>query len=89
MLHASCNTSDISFIIYLSVFKVFFSLFCSSVTIHFNLPDGQRKTAKAKVGDNLLDTVLQNQLDIDGYGWLPWFLHSMISGCLILDRPQQ
>lgn len=34
------------------------------------LPDGKRKPAKAKLGDNLLDVVLENQLDIDGYGLL-------------------
>jgi len=41
---------------------------CCSVTIHFKFPDGSRKTAKANVGENLLDAVLSNNLDIDGYG---------------------
>jgi len=41
--------------------------FCS-VTIHFKFPDGSRKTANAKVGENLLDAVLTSNLDIDGYG---------------------
>ena len=41
---------------------------CCSVTVHFKFPDGSRKTAKAKVGENLLDAVMSNNLDIDGYG---------------------
>jgi len=32
------------------------------------MPDGKRKAAKAKLGDSLLDVVLENNLDIDGYG---------------------
>ena len=47
-----------------------------SVTIHFKFPDGTRKTAKANVGDNLLDAVLSNNLDIDGYGMFVFFLSS-------------
>lgn len=39
-----------------------------TVTIHFVMPDGKRKAAKAKLGDSLLDVVLENNLDIDGYG---------------------
>lgn len=34
------------------------------------MPDGKRKAAKAKLGDSLLDVVLENNLDIDGYGKL-------------------
>jgi hypothetical protein len=40
----------------------------SRVTIYFKFPDGSQKTAAAKVGDNLLDAVISNHLDIDGYG---------------------
>jgi hypothetical protein len=36
--------------------------------IHFKFPDGTKKSANAKVGENLLDTVISNHLDIDGYG---------------------
>lgn len=32
------------------------------------MKDGTRKAAKAKLGDNLLDVVLENNLDIDGFG---------------------
>jgi len=39
-----------------------------TVSIIFKFPDGSRKTAKAKIGENILDAVLQNHLDIDGYG---------------------
>lgn len=39
-----------------------------TVTINFILPDGKRKEARAKLGDSLLDVVIDNNLDIDGYG---------------------
>lgn len=32
------------------------------------MPDGEKVTAKAKVGDNLLDVVIENNVDIDGFG---------------------
>ena len=41
---------------------------CCRVTIHFRFADGSKKTAKAAVGENLLDAALSNNLDIDGYG---------------------
>jgi len=56
------------------VIVVIFGIHCScelcycSVTVHFKFADGSKKTAKAKVGENLLDAVLSNNLDIDGYG---------------------
>ena len=43
-------------------------ILCCRITLHFVLSDGKRKTASAKLGDNLLDVVLENELDIDGYG---------------------
>ena len=39
------------------------------VTVNFVTPDGTKLPAKAKVGDNLLDIVIENDLDIDGFGW--------------------
>lgn len=39
-----------------------------TVSISFKFPDGTYKKAKAKVGETLLDAVLQSHLDIDGYG---------------------
>lgn len=50
--------------------------FCSSVPkpqkdlvkVTFLLRDGQRQEVKAKVGDNLLDIIVENSVDIDGFG---------------------
>ncbi|KAI0224263.1 Adrenodoxin-like protein 2, mitochondrial [Lamellibrachia satsuma] len=39
-----------------------------TVTVYFNLPSGEKKAAKAKIGDNLLDVIMENNLDIDGFG---------------------
>uniref|UniRef100_A0A8C0S833 Adrenal ferredoxin n=2 Tax=Canis lupus TaxID=9612 RepID=A0A8C0S833_CANLF len=38
------------------------------VTVHFVNRDGETLTAKGKVGDSLLDVVIENNLDIDGFG---------------------
>uniref|UniRef100_A0A1W7RHC0 Adrenal ferredoxin n=1 Tax=Agkistrodon contortrix contortrix TaxID=8713 RepID=A0A1W7RHC0_AGKCO len=38
------------------------------VTVHFINRDGDKLTAKGKVGDSLLDVVIDNNLDIDGFG---------------------
>ncbi|XP_076781300.1 adrenodoxin, mitochondrial isoform X2 [Arvicanthis niloticus] len=38
------------------------------VTVHFKNRDGETLTAKGKVGDSLLDVVIENSLDIDGFG---------------------
>ena len=38
------------------------------MTVYFNLPSGEKKAAKAKIGDNLLDVIMENNLDIDGFG---------------------
>ncbi|XP_039085079.1 adrenodoxin, mitochondrial isoform X1 [Hyaena hyaena] len=38
------------------------------ITVHFVNRDGQTLTAKGKVGDSLLDVVVENNLDIDGFG---------------------
>ena len=40
----------------------------SRVSITFVNPDGDKMEAKAKVGDNLLDVILENNVDIDGFG---------------------
>lgn len=34
----------------------------------FNLVDGRKLEAEGKVGDSLLDVVVNNDLDIEGYG---------------------
>ncbi|XP_037019769.2 adrenodoxin, mitochondrial [Artibeus jamaicensis] len=44
---------------------------CSSedkITVHFLNRDGEILTTKGKVGDSLLDVVVENNLDIDGFG---------------------
>ncbi|XP_045695248.1 adrenodoxin, mitochondrial [Phyllostomus hastatus] len=44
---------------------------CSSedkITVHFLNRDGEMLTTKGKVGDSLLDVVVENNLDIDGFG---------------------
>ncbi|XP_010593747.1 adrenodoxin, mitochondrial isoform X1 [Loxodonta africana] len=38
------------------------------VTVHFINRDGETLTAKGEVGDSLLDVVVENNLDIDGFG---------------------
>ncbi|XP_029771629.1 adrenodoxin, mitochondrial isoform X3 [Suricata suricatta] len=38
------------------------------ITVHFVNRDGETLTAKGKVGDSLLDVVVENNLDIDGFG---------------------
>ncbi|KAK9498928.1 hypothetical protein O3M35_003469 [Rhynocoris fuscipes] len=36
--------------------------------INFTLPNGEKVKAKGKEGDSLLDVVVNNNLDIDGFG---------------------
>ncbi|XP_055963469.1 adrenodoxin [Sorex fumeus] len=38
------------------------------VTVHFINRDGETLTTQGKVGDSLLDVVVDNNLDIDGFG---------------------
>ncbi|KAM5227121.1 adrenodoxin, mitochondrial [Hipposideros larvatus] len=38
------------------------------ITVHFLNRDGEVLTTKGKVGDSLLDVVIENNLDIDGFG---------------------
>ncbi|XP_008054749.1 adrenodoxin, mitochondrial [Carlito syrichta] len=46
----------------------FFSSSEDKVTVHFINRDGETLTAQGKVGDSLLDVVVENHLDIDGFG---------------------
>ncbi|XP_062571507.1 adrenodoxin-like isoform X1 [Saccostrea cucullata] len=39
-----------------------------AVTVHFIMPDGSRVSANSKVGENLLDIIVDNDIDIDGFG---------------------
>lgn len=43
-------------------------VFFCSVMVHFIMPDGSKQTAKTKVGENLLDIIVDNDIDIDGFG---------------------
>ncbi len=38
------------------------------VSVTFVKPDGSQVTAKSKVGENLLDIIIDNDVDIDGFG---------------------
>ncbi|XP_050784475.1 adrenodoxin, mitochondrial [Gopherus flavomarginatus] len=52
-------------------FGVFARAWLSSedkVTVHFINRDGDKLTAEGKVGDSLLDVVVDKNLDIDGFG---------------------
>ena len=51
------------FEIYQPFLLVFFS-----VTVYFVAPNGNKLEAQANVGDNLLDVVIENDVDIDGFG---------------------
>lgn len=48
--------------------KQFSKTSTEKVTIHFVTTSGERYTASAKVGDNLLDVVLDGDIDLDGFG---------------------
>lgn len=41
---------------------------CFRVTVTFVRANGERLKAEGKVGDSLLDIVVNNELDLDGYG---------------------
>ena len=43
-------------------------MFFCSATINLHLSTGENKTVEAKVGDNLLDVIIDNDLDISGFG---------------------
>lgn len=40
----------------------------NKVTVNFMNRDGEKITVKAPLGDSLLDVVVQQELDIDGFG---------------------
>lgn len=47
---------------------LFQSSYHSRVTINFIGREGNRIQTQAKVGDNLLDVIIENDIDIDGFG---------------------
>ena len=40
----------------------------SRVSLTFLMGDGEKLETKAKVGDSLLDVIIENDVGIDGYG---------------------
>lgn len=54
-------------ILYFYYINFFFSSE-DKITVHFINRDGDKLTAKGKPGDSLLDVVVDNNLDIDGFG---------------------
>lgn len=40
----------------------------NKVTVHFINRDGEKVTAKGSLGDSLLDIVINEDLDFDGFG---------------------
>lgn len=51
----------------------------NKVTVNFINRDGEKITVKASPGDTLLDVVVQQDLDIDGYGEFNIFLDTCFS----------
>lgn len=47
-------------------------MYCSSyifrIKITFNKANGEKITTEGKIGDSLLDVIINNNLDFDGYG---------------------
>ena len=68
-------------------------VFHFSVTVNFVCSDGTKIPTKAKVGDNLLDVVIENDVDLDGYGWLIYYYYYFLFLFLFperrLDAPQR
>jgi len=56
------------------------------VNVTFVFPDGEKAQAKAKVGDNLLDIVIENNVDIDGFGACEGTL--ACSTCHLIFKPE-
>ncbi|XP_064618408.1 adrenodoxin-like [Liolophura sinensis] len=58
-----------------------------TVNIYFVTADGEKLAAKAKLGDNLLDVIIENDLDIDGFGACEGTL--ACSTCHLIFKPEQ
>ncbi|XP_071152038.1 adrenodoxin-like protein 2, mitochondrial, partial [Mytilus edulis] len=57
------------------------------VSLCFKLTDGSEHTATAKVGDNLLDIIIDNDIDVDGFGACEGTL--ACSTCHLIFKPDQ
>ncbi|GLV31185.1 Ferredoxin 2 [Carabus blaptoides fortunei] len=72
------NLGTISSVVLKTVSRSHFSSRCISATVPilnkkeilvtFVKADGERLTAKGKVGDSLLDVIVNNDIDLDGFG---------------------
>ncbi|ELT95390.1 hypothetical protein CAPTEDRAFT_226250 [Capitella teleta] len=58
-----------------------------TITIHLHMPDGEKVTTKAKIGDSILDVIVENDIDIDGYGACEGTL--ACSTCHLIFTPEQ
>lgn len=56
----------------MSVYKINTIWFRISIT--FVKANGERIKAKGKIGDSILDIVVNNEIDLDGYGMKTLFL---------------
>jgi len=57
-----------------------------TVKVTFHLPDGDKHSVDAKVGDNLLDIVIDHDIDIDGFGACEGTL--ACSTCHLIFKPE-
>ena len=56
------------------------------VSVTFTTPDGKASTVKSKVGENLLDIIIDNDVDIDGFGACEGTL--ACSTCHLIFKPE-
>ncbi len=48
--------------------RIVFLYVIRKITITFIDRDGDKRVAKAKLGDNLLDVAIDNSIDLEGFG---------------------
>lgn len=46
------------------------TVLCFSIKVTFNKANGDKIIAEGKKGDSLLDVIINNNLDFDGYGMI-------------------
>jgi hypothetical protein len=52
----------------MKLFHTFYICLFNRVNVTFIRANGERIEAKGKEGDSLLDIIVNNEIDIDGYG---------------------
>lgn len=62
------NFMNICIYIYVFLNNLILNLIISRVNITFVKASGERIKAKGKIGDTILDIVVNNEIDLDGYG---------------------